>query len=255
MITFNNIGYNGRFGNQMFQYAALIGFAKNSNLKFGIPEENNKIIKKVGSLQYNEKFELTECFDLNYEYSTEPIKYHFMENDIFCSLPDQTDINGYFQSEKYFINAVDEVKSQFKFKEEIISKSKNLFKNAEDYISVHIRRGDYLNLQKYHPILDYGWYIKAMSYFPNSKFLIFSDDIEWCKKEFGIDNLYSENTDKFVDMYTMTRCNGHIIANSSFSWWGAYLGGKKTIAPKTWFGVEINYKNNMDIYPDKWIII
>ena len=94
-----------------------------------------------------------------------------------------------------------------------------------------------------------------MSYFPNSKFLIFSDDIEWCKKEFGIDNLYSENTDKFVDMYTMTRCNGHIIANSSFSWWGAYLGGKKTIAPKTWFGVEINYKNNMDIYPDKWIII
>ena len=255
MITFNNIGYNGRFGNQMFQYAALIGFAKKSNLPFGIPEENSKIIKKVGSLQYNEKFELPECFELNYNYSIDYPKYHYMENDIFCQLPDQTDINGYFQSEKYFINAIDEIKTQFKFKEEIIKKSKDIFKNAEDYISVHIRRGDYLNLQEYHPVLDFDWYKKAMSFFPQKKFLFFSDDIEWCKNQFGSSNLYAENTDKFVDMYTMTRCQGHIIANSSFSWWGAYLGAKKTVAPKTWFGLKINNKNNDSLYPKTWIIL
>lgn len=255
MITFNNIGYNGRFGNQMFQYAALIGFAKKSNLKYGFPESNSKIIKKIGELQYDERFELDDCFNLKYDYPSVNPEYYFFENNIFCKLPDNTDINGYFQSEKYFVNVIDEIKSQFTFKSHIIEESKTLFQNAEEYVSVHIRRGDYVNLQDYHTLLNSEWYKNAMSLFLTDKFLFFSDDIEWCKNEFGKKYLYAENTNKFVDMCTMSRCAGHIIANSSFSWWAAYLGGNKTVAPKSWFGPKISYKNNLDIYPKNWIVL
>jgi hypothetical protein len=255
MISFCNLGYNGRFGNQMFQYAALMGYAAYSNLEFGIPENNHKVTKTIGELKYKEKFDLSECFNLNYNYLDTDPEYIFLENNELVSLPDKTDINGYFQSEKYFNHIKNDVLKQFSFQNNIVEKSQHYFKDAEQYISVHIRRTDYVNLQDYHPLISKDWYNEAMSLFSGDKFLFFSDDIEWCKNNFSNSNLFSEVNDKQVDLCTMSRCKGHIIANSSFSWWGAYLGQGKTIAPKTWFGPKINNKNDGSIYCKNWIIL
>lgn len=255
MISFCNIGYNGRFGNQMFQYAALMGFAAYSNLDFGIPKQNSEIEKVTGQLQYKEKFELPDCFNLSYSYLDMSPEFLFFDNNTLQKVPDKTDINGYFQSEKYFQHIENEIKKQFCFKKSIIEKSKELFFDAENFISVHIRRTDYANLQDYHPLVTQEWYESAMNHFKNETFLFFSDDIQWCKDTFGTRNIYSESNDKYVDMCTMTRCKGHIIANSSFSWWGAYLGNGKTIAPKTWFGEKINHQNDGSIYCKNWIVL
>lgn len=254
MISCCNIGYNGRFGNQMFQYAALMGFAAYSELDFGIPKENSEIEQITGQLKYKEKFDLPECFQLKYSYLEQPPKYMYFDQNKLEILPDQTDISGYFQSEKYFSHTKNELTKQFSFKQSILDKSKELFNDAENYVSVHIRRTDYTNLQEYHPLISKEWYEEAMKYFGDDKFLFFSDDIEWCKNNFDISNMFSESNDKYVDMCTMTRCKGHIIANSSFSWWGAYLGNGKTIAPKTWFGPNINHQNDGSIYCKNWIV-
>ena len=94
-----------------------------------------------------------------------------------------------------------------------------------------------------------------MSHFPDRNFLFISDDINWCKETFGDTHCYSESGDMYVDLCIMTECYGHIIANSSFSWWGAWLGLGKTIAPKNWFGPEMEYRKDGSIYEKDWILI
>lgn len=255
MISFNNLGYNGRFGNQMFQYAALIGFAVASNQKWGLPKQNSEIRKKVGSLGYEEKFELPDCFDLKYNYTVQAPTHRFYEDGNVYVLPEGTDINGYFQSEKYFVHAKEEVKRQYTFKKDIQEKSFSAINDAEIFISIHVRRGDYTTLQQYHPLIDIEWYQTAMKQFGQTKYLLFSDDIQWCKGVFGSHVDYFESKSSHIDMCTMSRCRGHIIANSSFSWWAAYLSGNKTIAPKNWFGKAIDHKNDGSIYPSNWTIL
>jgi hypothetical protein len=99
-----------------------------------------------------------------------------------------------------------------------------------------------------------------MSEFPDdSNFYVFSDDINWCIENFTNPNLkinFINSGSPYVDLYLMTQCEGHIIANSSFSWWGSWLstGSKKTIAPSNWFGPQIN-KDTSDIYCKNWKII
>jgi hypothetical protein len=136
-------------------------------------------------------------------------------------------------------------------------------------VSIHIRRGDYLKTKvlEYHGILPISYYKKAIKQlknkYPDIHLFIFSDDIEWCKSEFSfldgistiIDNNIKGNT--WEDMCLMTHCRHHIIANSSYSWWGAWLSTKSGIkmAPKYWFNPTIaNYDIN-DFVPDSWQII
>jgi hypothetical protein len=100
-----------------------------------------------------------------------------------------------------------------------------------------------------------------MSMFPDKEFLIFSDDIKWCENAdifFGGSSkgFHFSKNDQMVDMCLMSRCTGgHIIANSTFSWWGAWLAkSEKVVAPKNWFG-EKGHKDWQDIYCDGWIVI
>jgi len=255
MISFVNCGYFGRLGNQMFQYASLVGFATHSNQKWAIPKENS-IVEKELNLGHKERFVLGDAFTVTYNDNPNPTQ-QFQENGELVNLPPNTDINGYFQSEKYFSHCKEQVKEQFKFKTKILQSSKNKLQemNATDCVSVHVRRGDYVNLPEYHPPINQEYYKESMSYFPDRKFLFISDDIEWCKKEFGTKHKYSDGKNMFEDMCMMSLCDGHIIANSSFSWWGAWLGKGKTVAPKKWFGEAINNKNDGSIYLKDWIIL
>jgi len=240
MITFNQLGNYGRLGNQMFQYAFLFSLAKQKNYNFCIPPNTD----------------LEKCFNLscpiNY-YSPTKKKHepHFYFDVKFPSdYLDNCNYSGYFQTEKYFKCIKHELINEFKFKEE--HKVNN--KDYSNIVSIHIRRENYVN-NPHHTIADFSYLQFAKSQFTGKTFLIFSDDIEWCKQH-NIGDLYSTNTNHYQDLYEMTLCSGSIITNSSFSWWGAYLTPKqKIIAPKKWFSGGLANTNWQDIYCEDWIII
>ena len=241
MITFSSLGNYGRLGNQMFQYASVIGIAKKNGYDYCFPLHRSSLSKW---------FDLTTKDQIYVENIFHEKMFRF-DSTLF-DLPDNTDYFGYFQTEKYFEHCSSFIRNEFIFKNEIKQKVDEWFENKNDsYISVHVRRGDYLNSPTFHPVPKIEWYIEAMKSFPNKKFLFFSDDLDWCKQTFS-EHEFSPFDNEGEDMYAMSKCKGHIITNSSFSWWGAWLGKGKTIAPKTWFGIN-GPQDWQDIYCSDWI--
>jgi hypothetical protein len=123
-----------------------------------------------------------------------------------------------------------------------------------DQVAIHVRRGDYVGNRFYVDIWNDGYYERAMELFPGESFLVFSDDIEWCKKQPIFEKCeFSEGNDPVTDLNWMASCKGHIIANSSFSWWGAYLAPytKKVVVPRDWYSDGIE----RTVCPKSWIRI
>ena len=123
-----------------------------------------------------------------------------------------------------------------------------------------MRRGDYLKLSEFHAVLGKEYYDKAMSKYHGAKFVFFSDDIEWCKKNFSsIENThFVEGETDVVDLYFMSIMKHNIIANSTFSWWGAWLNknpDKIVIAPHKWYGPKNSHLEDNDIIPEHWRIV
>lgn len=172
---------------------------------------------------------------------------------------------GYWQTEKYFYQIREELLKDFQFsfgEEKLASLKKKLL--ADDcYVSIHIRRGDYLQYQKgYGNICTEQYYKTAVQYMKEKVrepvFIFFSDDIGWVKEHYKLnDAIYIEagmfkNYQAWYDMCLMSCCSHHIIANSTFSWWGAWLNQsskKKVIAPKVWH----NEYEMADVCPESWI--
>jgi hypothetical protein len=262
MISFNYLGNLGRLGNQMFQYAALKGIAKNRNYEFCIPPKD-----LTGSIDVNVRNSDTtiyNTFNLRqniYQVTKNKViseKSFNFDELLFNTCPDNVDLLGYFQNEKYFKHIESEIREEYTFPENVKKTCIN-FPLDENLISLHIRRGDYLGNSN-HPIQPLEYYEKALSYFPNNfQVCIFSDDPKWChqQKLFGSDRfLISENNSTTLDLYLQTLCTYHIICNSSFSWWGSYLANsKQTIAPKLWFGNSMKNVDTTGIYRENWIVI
>ena len=265
MISFNNLGNLGRLANQMFQYASLKGIATNKGYEFCIPPResfgiNDKNVKDSDTTIY-------DCFCLSgvsQEVVNNPMiqesGFAFDEN-IFNNCPDNVDLLGYFQSEKYFKHIEEDIRKDFTFRDEIKSVSLEFFQSLSDtkVISLHIRRGDYVSNPN-HPVQPIEYYEQALEYFDKElPVLIFSDDPEWCKQQdlFDLDRfMVSESYDTNVDLCLMSMCNYHIIGNSSYSWWGSWLANsEKTIAPKNWFGGDCSKNNTKDLYLSHWIVL
>lgn len=268
MITFNRLGYYGRLGNQMFQYASSMGIAVNRGFDFGIRYSNKNKAVTVNNMVGPEKLDLFDAFDnLSAKDSSEHTpkfgfneSMHCFDSVLFEELPDNCDLTGYFQTEKYFKHCEDQIRNEFKFNDYIQSCSMvNLRKTPKDMprVSIHVRRGDYTKLQGYHPLCTLEYYKNAISEVGDECYpVVFSDDIQWCKENLGLkDAYYSEGNNQFVDMCMMSNCDSHIIANSSFSWWGAWLNKHPVmvIAPDVWFGEKLSDKNTDDIYCEGWI--
>lgn len=262
MITYNLLGRYGRFGNQMFQYATLYSIAKTRGYQFGIPYKN-----KSENPYHN--MSLDDAFgNLSAKDTSEHLPVHvatesqFTFNAGIFGIPDNTDIRGYFQSEKYFKDYRNNILDEFNFKDEIKDKALNIRSiTREPVISVHLRVGDYKALAGKHPIMTKEYYESALELLPKDLLLmVFSDDSSEAEKIFntiGRPYFIPEEDDQFTNMCTMTLCNYHIIANSSYSWWGAWLSeSKKVIAPHNWFGDDPTMpKNWSDIYCEEWIVI
>lgn len=135
----------------------------------------------------------------------------------------------YVQDPQYFLKYANAIKILF---------GDNIIKN--DHVAIHVRRGDYVNNPFYVDLTKTDYYSLAMKYFPNETFMIFSDDIEWCKKQDIFRDCLFSDGDELTDLNKIAGSNGVIMANSSFSWWGAFLSEGIVIAPKSWYndGIE-----------------
>ena len=284
MIGFDRIGTMGRLGNQMFQHAALKGIARNRGFEYCIPPYFPQTqIDNYGLLEAFEMSNVDRVMFCHNQKAVQEAHFHFDEK-IFNQCPDKTNIVGFFQSEKYFKHVEDEVRKDYTFKKEWLYPCQEFMKQFEgqEVAFLHVRRGDpnltdkrgfkwaYVNLQDQHPVQPLEYYEEALKHFPDDMpIIVFSDAIDWCKEQdfFKPDRfMFSEPEDKYddgalvpyVDLCLMSLCSHAIIANSSMSWWGAWLQSnpnKKVIAPKMWFGPAYSHNNTKDLYCEDWEVI
>ncbi len=198
-------------------------------------------------------------------YLREP-SFSFFENAL--NAPSNTYIDGYWQSEKYF-NSIrkqlmdDLIPSNSLSPQSVFIADK--IKNSES-VSIHVRRGDYLSIPENNNLYEScseSYYYEAIkvivSKFPNATFYVFSDEPEWFKRNIKIDHpvdfvTHNQGENSYEDLILMSYCKHNIIANSSFSWWGAWLNentNKMVVAPKKWF--KDKSKNTTDLIPHQWL--
>lgn len=261
MLSFNHLGNLGRLANQMFQYASLKGIARNRGFDFCIPPKN---VFGQRDPMVRLDLNLYDVFDIENKNQTgllpNPVVYetvHTFDEEIFNNLPDDKDLIGYFQTENYFKHIEAEIREDFAFKPELQESCKEFMSSlGSSAISLHIRRGDYVHNPN-HPVQSLEYYQQALNALPaDIPVLIFSDDENWCNQQelFSGDRfMVSQNSSVDADLCLMSLCDYHIIANSSFSWWGAWLArSKKIIAPKNWFGGECINKDTRDMEFENW---
>ena len=216
------------------------------------------------------------------QYAQEP-HFNFSE-EIFEQCPDNVSLHGFFQSWRYFANVKDEIRKDYTFHKGILDPCKEMMEELEgqEPIMLHVRRGDpnlvdprgfkwsYTQCGSMHPVQPIEYYEKALSKFRKDQpVIVFSDSVDWVKEQefFSGDRfMISEPEDKYADgsftpyadLCLMSLCSHAIIANSSMSWWGAWLQtnpDKIVIAPKMWFGPDYKDKDTKDLYCPEWILL
>jgi hypothetical protein len=284
----------GGIGNQLFQYSAgqALALKHNTALKLDLSFLN----ADPNNLHTKRSLEL-DAFHLDYKIANESdLKVYkqkglfsklvkrffpflsnkhrlvnesqFNFNSDFFSYPKNVYLNGFWQSEKYFKNIREVLLKEIVIRDEMTAQCKEMRDKIlnSDSVSLHIRRGDYItnkNANSFHGVLSMEYYSKAIDLlskeFKDLTFFIFSDDMDWVKSNFKIQNKieyidFTAGEKNCFDLYLMSLCKHNIIANSSFSWWGAWLNkneNKKVIAPNRWFlSKDVN---TSDLIPDTWI--
>ena len=271
----------GGLGNQMFQYSAARSLADHLGVDLGLDvrEYNSSSNFKMGLSNFNIRANLNphglikHKQDGKFSYIIENLfgKHSHVYHEPFLSFdtnyimkPNGTYFKGYWQSEKYFKENKN-IRNDFKIVKP--TNQKNLHTKIKiqscNSISLHIRRGDYVS-NKTHGTCDLTYYHNAVQYFMglygnNFEIFAFSDDVNWVKSNLKLPvkiHFINHNLSKYnyEDMNLMSLCNHNIIANSSFSWWGAWLNynpQKIVIVPKNWFANK-KVENN-DITPENWL--
>ena len=266
----------GGIGNQLFQYAFGKSLAleykrelildkswylynRNPSLSFALDKliENNIQIKYSFPL-----FKILNLFGCIMNFKEKFLSYEPVHlNDKYIS-----NFDGYFQCEKYFINYRSEIIESICLPD--TSRYDNIFSTNNDIVGIHIRRGDYtkeVNL-KIHGLCNLSYYKKAINIlkkkFNKLKFIIFTDDRDWVKRNFSLINKNSlieidVKSNDILELALFSKCHHFICANSTFSWWAAWLStnkNKEVIVPKKWF-VDSELNDATNIKPKSWISI
>lgn len=290
------VNIKGGLGNQMFQYAAgrCLANRLNAQLKldtdfyaqcknssatsrdFQLDKLSLKVIiatkSEVDQIKYTQKNTFLRYFRKLSRYKQALSKNYFRENTPcfdhnFFRCVDGTYLDGYWQCEKYFLEIEKIIRTEFLPAERLSGINMELANQIRSVNSVciHVRRGDYVSDAKtnaYHGICSLDYYKKAIEHITarvdNPSFFVFSDDINWVKKNLIVPyhHVLVNNgaSQDYIDLRLMSLCKHHIIANSSFSWWGAWLGyhsGQIVIAPQKWFKAEQH--ETKDLLPSAWI--
>jgi len=281
----------GGLGNQMFQYATgrLLAYKNKAVLKLDLSAYDNQ--SGITQRQYElSPFNVQQNFSnqIDNKIICGPEKKGLL-GKIFRKLPDSfyksnyikekghnfnssiLDLNnnvyldGYWQSEKYFSDISDIIRSEFTLKNNSLDPSLLQEIINKNSVSLHIRRGDYVFnpvTNRFHGVCTLDYYKRAIDFieerFEDLTFYIFSDDLNWCKENLKINHptFFVEGNKNYEDLILMSHCKYNIIANSSFSWWGAWLNnnpGKIVIAPEQWFADKS--VDTDDLIPESWIKI
>lgn len=251
----------GQLGNQMFIIAATTSLALDNNASPHFPslltEERFNI-----PLNYKNTF-----YHLDVSSPNSSIDYCYVEPHFqYAAIPYQPNMRiiGWFQSEKYFRHHKQEIVNLLAPRPEIVAYLTNRYKwiiEHQKSVSIHYR--SYLLEDPNHTVYaDSGieYFEKAIALFPeDSLFVVFSNDIDWCKENFchlPCNFYFVENESHYHDLYLMSMCKDHIISNSSFSWWGAYLNPsdyKRVVVPPNWFNLSTYWRDESDLIPPEWI--
>ena len=283
----------GGLGNQMFQFAA----GRALSLRKGVPLRLD--IRDFAGYALHNGYELNRIFTINAQLASKsdvssvlgwrassPIRRRlfrkqlklFRGNKLFVDtqfsswsqineVPENSYLMGNWQTEKYFMEFQETIRTDFTFKMPLNEKNANLAEQVSNSIAVslHVRRGDIASNPAslvFHGLCSMDYYHKAIAYVvarvDNPTFYIFSDDVSWVRENLHIDFPchyidHNKGKESYNDMRLMSLCNHHIIANSSFSWWGAWLNpriGKIVVAPQKWFAAEFDAS---DIVPATWV--
>lgn len=198
------------------------------------------------------------------------VEPHFQYWPQIKYVSDNAVLIGYWQSERYFAEISDVIRADFTFKSPFSSRNADLAERISQgmAVSLHVRRGDYASDAKTnatHGLCSLDYYRAGIRYMTthvdNPEFFIFSDDISWAKTNLKIDFPctyvgHNQGIESYNDMRLMSLCRHHIIANSSFSWWGAWLNSrsdKRVVAPNKWFATTTN--DTRDLLPAGWLRI
>lgn len=286
----------GGLGNQMFSYACgravadrlktdlvldLSSYAryyrKYSLSRFNIIDTKiNDVKKTIKIIKYGDIF-LQRYFAKHFTYQLNGIKPIFENgsayNNSIEEVEDNSYLQGYWGSEKYFSNIKEEIRKEFTLREKLSDNSAmwcERIKRETCSVSMHIRRGDYINVAANKNIfesLQNEYYQKAINLIKEkydiSAIFVFSNDILWCKEhlKFDVPVYYVDGNDEdhgHEDLYLMSQCTHNIIANSTFSWWGAWLNNnenKMVICPKRFYKLNDKWHDSTDLCPKEWISI
>jgi len=268
-MNFITTNHQGGLCNVMFKLSVAISLALDNNVEYVFSNEFIRQIDKdivcegyddyqifYDNILRNIKF--IDNLPLEYRVHNEP---SFNYSPISYNKGENLLLSGYFQSEKYFINNKEFILNLFKPTKEIKEHILSVLPKIKNSTSIHIRRGDYLNLPDYHPQQPIDYYISSVNLLGVDRdYLIFSDGLDDIKDWFDFlpNKQFITLGKNYLDLYAMSMCEHNIICNSTFGWWGAYLNenkNKKVIAPNKWFGPASAHINSSDIVPDNWIKI
>ena len=257
MISINCFGKAGRLGNQIFQYALMFYLNKTKGYEVHLPLDQDCQfwkcfdIKNLNITQYNKKNSYKRFDERNGSCNFDDLVLEQSDNTLF---------DGYYQSYKYFDSVQNELTKSLQFKQNIIDEGNLEFLKYSNKktVCLHIRRTDYLDhINHWGDLFADGFYQKALSMIDNENenVLIFTDDNNFAQKHFNKPNHYIIQKNEYVSLYIMTLCDRHIISNSSFAWWGAYLSSRNNIiCPKPWWPITHPGKNSiqLDITKPEW---
>jgi hypothetical protein len=253
----------GGLGNQLFQWALTHTLSAKYNTSYafdtsfynhnilGITTRNyqlssfpNIITKASSNINYSRVSDIIREKSLFYYQ-----EINIRDNEVYY-------LDGYWQSYKYFKEYSNEIASLLDTRLELDSQTRVILET--ETVSLHVRRSDYLLHQNVHHVQDKSYYDRALKLVPKyDHMIVFSDDIDWCKKNLDYPNMvFMENTSDIMDLTLMSKCKHNIIANSSFSWWGAWLNqntNKTVVCPRVWFAEYVT--KNTELCPPEWITI
>ena len=244
----------GGIGNQLFQISTTFSLAQSNN-----DQSVFNLDACYTPMQGNKASKYKDTIFKNLNISTSIVRESLYTEPIFSYTPIQYSknlcIDGYFQSEKYFSQYYDELLTFYNLNYKVDEIKEFLSKLPRPITSIHVRRGDYIPFQNIVVLLDFEYYKRSMDVLKSNTYLIFSHDFEWAKEKFTSKNhVLFEFDDELMNLIAMSCCDNHIIANSTFSWWGAYLNKSKTktiVAPTQWFNPDANIPE-CDLIPPTW---
>lgn len=259
----------GGLGNQMFQYAIArhLALVHDADLKLDLSEFEKYKLHSYSLQHFNIIENHASDEDLSVVESIKERHFHF--NEDFKLIANDSLLNGYWQSEKYFHEIRETILSDFSVKEALSGTDLEVSKRIGDSnsVSLHIRRTDYVTgsyNDQIFDVLDLSYYQRAVEDLSarqdELKLFIFSDDPDWVRSNVNFDLpveyvVHNNAETNYEDLRLMSLCQHNIIANSSFSWWGAWLNdhaNKRVYAPVQWFNSNVRNLDSKDIVPESW---